>query len=97
MPIYFYRLTPPADMTAAESAAMERHFGYWADQMGDGTAVVFGPVADPRGTYGVAILHVVNEEQARTICENDPVITSKVGFTFDVYEMPNAVVKSVDS
>jgi hypothetical protein len=35
---------------------MERHFGYWGDQISRGAAVVFGPVADPDGTYGIAIL-----------------------------------------
>ena len=98
MPTYLYRLTPPrptfpADMTAAEGAAMERHFGYWADQMNRGAAVVFGPVADPNGTYGIAILNVADEAQARTICAKDPAITANVGFSFALYEMPNAVVK----
>jgi hypothetical protein len=61
MPIFLYRLTPPrpdfpSDLTEAEGAAMERHFGYWGDQISRGAAVVFGPVADPDGTYGIAIL-----------------------------------------
>ena len=99
MPTYLYRLTPPrptfpADMTASESAAMERHFGYWADQMSSGTAAVFRPVADPNGTYGIAILTVPNEARAQMICRNDPVIAAKLGFSYDVHEMPNAVVRN---
>jgi hypothetical protein len=80
----------------AESAAMESHFRYWADQMKRGAAAVFGPVADPNGTYGIAILTVANEAQARMICGNDPAITAKLGFSFVVYEMPNAAVRSAD-
>jgi hypothetical protein len=99
MPVYLYRLTPPkpdfpADMSEAEGAAMQRHFGYWADLMNRGAAVAFGPVADPKGTYGIAVLTVAGEAEARALCANDPVITAQLGFTFQVYEMPGAVVKA---
>jgi hypothetical protein len=80
-------------MTPAEGAAMQSHFGYWADQMNRGTAAAFGPVMDPRGTYGIGILTVDSQPQARSLCENDPVIKAQLGFSFDVYEMPNAVVR----
>ena len=76
---------------------MEHHFGYWGDQMSRGTAVVFGPVADPAGTYGIAILNVPSETEARSICVSDPAVTAQLGFTFEVHEMPNALVKSVDA
>src|SRR5918999_1278863 len=102
MPIYLYRLTPPrptfpADITAAEGAVMERHFGYWSDQMSRGAAVVFGPVADPAGTYGIAILNVPSEAEARSICAHDPAVTAKLGFTFGVHEMPNAAIRNADA
>ena len=101
MPIYLYRLVPPrstfpSDITPAEGAAMKRHFGYWGDLISRGVAVIFGPVADPQGPYGIAILNVRNEGDARSICAGDPVVTAKLGFTFGVHEMPNAVVRSPD-
>lgn len=96
MPIYLYRITPPrptfpADITAAEGAAMERHFGYWHEQLGSGRALVFGPVADPAGAYGIAILTCASEAEAGKICANDPAVTAELGFTFEVFEMPDAV------
>ena len=72
---------------------MERHFEYWGDQLSRGAAVLFGPVADPKGAYGIAVLDVENEEKARNVCANDPVLITKLGFTFGLYEMPNAVVR----
>jgi hypothetical protein len=96
MPIYLYKLNPPrptfpAQMTPEEGAAMQAHFGYWTDQMKRGAALVVGPVDDPQGTYGIAVLNVPNEVEARRICANDPVLTAKLGFAYGVFEMPNAV------
>jgi hypothetical protein len=97
MPIYLYRLVPPrpafpSDMTPAEAGAMERHFAYWGEQISRGAVVVFGPVADPAGTYGIAVMNVPSQSEARDICANDPAVTAKLGFTFGLYEMPNAVI-----
>ena len=102
MPTYLYKLTPPrptfpSDITAAEGVAMEQHFGYWGNQMSRGAAVVFGPVADPKGTYGIAIVNAPNEADAKRICTGDPAVTAKLGFTFEVHEMPNAVVRGADA
>ena len=96
MAIYLYKLTPPrptfpAQMTPAEGAAMQAHFGYWTDHMKRGAALVFGPVADPEGTYGIAILSVPSEEDAKRICAADPALTAKLGFTYGVFEMPDAI------
>ena len=98
MPVFLYRLNPPrpsfpADMTPAEGAAMQSHFGYWAEQMQRGAVLVVGPVPDPKGTYGIGVLTVDDEAQARSLCENDPVIASKLGFSFDLFPMPNAMVR----
>jgi hypothetical protein len=94
--LYLYKLTPPrptfpAQMTPEEGAAMQRHFGYGNDQMERRAALVFGPVADPQGAYGIAILDVASEAEAKRICAQDPVITAKLCFTSGVFHMPNAV------
>ena len=98
MPVFLYRLNPPrpsfpADMTAQEGAAMQSHFAYWAEQMQRGTVLVVGPVPDPKGTYGIAVLTVDDEAQARSLCENDPVIAARLGFGFELHPMPNAMVQ----
>jgi uncharacterized protein YciI len=99
MPVFLYRLTPPrpsfpADMTPEEGAAMRSHFGYWAEQMQRGAVLLVGPVPDPKGTYGIAVLTVDDEAQARSLCENDPAIAAKLGFSFDLYPMPDAMVQA---
>ena len=102
MAIFFYRLNPPrptfpADMTAEEDAAMERHFRYWCDAISRGSALVFGPVADPNGVFGVAILNAVDQAAAEAICDADPALTAQLGFSFALHEMPNAVARGADT
>ena len=100
MPIYLYRLTPPrptfpADITAEEGDAMQRHFAYWAEHVKRGNAVAVGPVMDPEGAYGIAVLNAANEAEAGNLCASDPVILANLGFTVGLYEMPNALVGSI--
>ena len=102
MTIYLYRLDPPrptfpADMTAEKGAAMQRHFGYWHEQMSRGSALVFGPVADPQGAYGIAVLNAADEAAAKAICAADPAVTAGLGFNYKLYEMPNAVAKGANA
>jgi uncharacterized protein len=47
--------------------------------------VVVGPVLDPKGTYGIAVLEVGDESTAQNIATNDPAITSQAGFRFEVH------------
>lgn len=95
---FFSKLIPPrptfpADMTEAEGAIMQQHFAYWANVISSGKVVAYGPVMDPRGAYGIAILEVEDENSARNIAENDPVVLSNVGFKIEVHPMPKAVVR----
>lgn len=75
---YFLKLNPPRptfmmDMTADEKAIMQKHVAYWSSLLNeDGTVIVFGPVMDPKGGYGVGVVSVDNEEQLKKIIDNDP-------------------------
>lgn len=98
MATFLYRLTPPrpsfpADITPDEGAAMQRHFAYWGEQMAAGRALVVGPVADPDGTYGIAILDAESHAAASSICDADPVLAAGLGFSSSLYAMPDALVK----
>jgi hypothetical protein len=49
---FLYKLIPPRptfdrDMNEAEATIMGQHAAYWQDQIERGSAIVFGPVADP--------------------------------------------------
>ena len=96
---FFYKLIPPrptfpADITEAEGAIMQDHFDYWKRSISDRKVVAYGPVVDPTGTYGIAILEVEDERTARKIAESDPAIKANAGFSFQLYPMVDAVVRS---
>ena len=59
--LFLFRLIPPrADfaqtMTAEEQAGDGRHMEYWQQLLQDGRVVVYGPVADPEGVWGMGVL-----------------------------------------
>jgi uncharacterized protein len=94
---YLYKLIPPrpsfaADMTDDERAIMTDHVAYWTRQRDLGFAVGFGPVADPAGSWGVAIVETGTDQAARQLRADDPAISSGLA-TAEIYPMPSAVVR----
>jgi hypothetical protein len=77
------------DMTEDERAAMVRHVAYWSDKADRGIAIVFGPVMDPRGVYGIGVYDVEDEAQMHALIEADPAIDI---LRYEVLPMPRAVV-----
>jgi uncharacterized protein YciI len=97
MNYYLYKLVPPrptfsVDMTDAESTIMGDHVGYWTTLAADGTAVVFGAVADPAGIWGLAVVEADSEHDVRALGDADPAITSELA-TYQVYPMPGAIAR----
>jgi uncharacterized protein YciI len=84
------RPTFAQDMTPDERAIMLQHVAYWRDLMDKGMVIVFGPVMDPKGVYGLGVIEVDDEEQVHAFITNDP--ASKIN-TYEFYPM-QAVVKS---
>jgi len=78
-------------MIEVERKVMQEHAIYWKGLVDRGIAIVFGPVLDPTGTWGVAIVEVADEPDARALGTNDPAI--KAGLTFEVFPMPGAIVR----
>ncbi len=60
------------DMTPDERAVMERHVRYWSEKAVHGIAIVFGPVMDPRGVYGIGVYQVQDEAEMRELLDQDP-------------------------
>jgi uncharacterized protein len=94
---FLYKLIPPRptfalDMTEIERKLMQEHANYWKHLTDRGTAIVFGPVLDPKGTWRVAIVEVPDEQDARILGKNDPAV-KEAGLTFEVYSMPGAIVR----
>jgi uncharacterized protein YndB with AHSA1/START domain len=93
---FLCRLLPPrptfmADMNAEELDVMRRHQGYWKALMNEGKVIAYGPVADPKGGWGVGIIRVPTEEAMHALKEADPAILSGRGFSYEVLPMPRAV------
>lgn len=96
---YLYKLVPPrptfaADMTADEAAVMAEHATYWTALVDAGRVVAFGPVFDPAGVWGAAIVEAGDEAAVRAMGTRDPAVASGMA-TFDVYAMPSAVARRV--
>jgi len=60
------------DMTSDERTIMERHVAFWSEKATQGIAIVFGPVMDPKGVYGIGIYQVQDEAEMLSLLEQDP-------------------------
>jgi uncharacterized protein len=97
MKTFFCRLLPPRptfaqDMSAAEAQAMQEHAVYWRDCMAKGQVVAFGLVADPAAAFGIVILEVADEGEARRLTANDPAVRSGHGLRYEIHSMPRGAV-----
>ena len=98
---FLYKLIPPRpsfdkDMSDAERAIMGAHAGYWQELVEQGTAIVFGPVSDPAGVWGLAVVDAGSEQEVRELGLADPAVTSELA-RFEVCAMPLTVVGRVAS
>ncbi|MGD0813819.1 MAG: YciI family protein [Verrucomicrobiota bacterium] len=96
MKYYIFKLLPPrpdfaATMTPAELALMQTHSAYLKGFMDKGQILVFGPVLDPVGAYGLAVVRLPDDIAPDTIWSNDPVIKAQAGFSYHIAPMLNAV------
>jgi hypothetical protein len=60
--------------------------------MKKGLAIAFGPVADPKGSYGIGIVQLPDDSDPRILGLNDPVIKANAGFDFEVHPMPRVML-----
>jgi uncharacterized protein YciI len=80
---FLYRLYPSrpsfnSDQNESEKEIMQQHIEYWKDLANRKNAIVYGPVFDPKGVYGIAVIEVNNEEEAEEIAKNDPAVLFKI-------------------
>ena len=84
MPTFVIRLEAPRpsfalDMTHEEREIMGRHAAHWQRFIDSGQMVVFGPVLDSGGSWGLGVVEVDDEDELRTFAESDPVVTTGTG------------------
>lgn len=59
-------------MTDEEHNIMMQHIAYWQEHAQNGTMLVFGPVMDMSGPYGLGIIAVDSDEQLKSLIAGDP-------------------------
>jgi uncharacterized protein len=92
MPHFFLKLIAPRptfamDMTDEEKGLMQEHFLYWKSRQDRGEVIVFGPVLDPKGPYGMGVVSAPDEAGARAFADADPALKSNRGFICEIYPM----------
>ena len=87
------RPTFAGDMTAEEIRVMQDHARYLKPFLDNGMIVVTGPVLDPAGSWGVAILEAGSEAEVRALIAGDPTTRSGLGFRWEIYPMLRAAVR----
>nr|WP_272903764.1 YciI family protein [Xanthobacter agilis] len=95
------RLTPPrasfpSDARPAELDAMVAHGAFWQGEADAGRALAVGPVADPDGIWGLALVEVADEAEARALAARDPVIGADLGFTYGVMPLLSLITGRAD-
>jgi uncharacterized protein len=78
---FVFRLKAPRptfaqDMTDEEREIMGRHAAYWQRFLDSGQMVVFGPVLDDTGSWGLGVVEAEDEDEVRAFAAGDPAVTS---------------------
>jgi uncharacterized protein YciI len=81
MSTFVFRLKAPRptfalDMTDEVHEIMALHAAYWQPVIDSGRMVVFGPVLDGSGPWGLGVVEAEDDEEIRAFASGDPVITS---------------------
>jgi uncharacterized protein YciI len=67
------------DMTDEEREIMGRHAAHWQRYIDSGQMVVFGPVLDGSGSWGLGVIEADDEQELRTFAASDPMVTTGTG------------------
>ena len=77
----------------SQAAIMQAHVAYCGKLLQAGKAIVFGPVADPLGVWGLGVLQLPDDADPQAIVADDPVMKANVGFTYQVMPMLQAATR----
>src|SRR3954454_16710468 len=84
MTTFVFRLEAPRpsfalDMTDEEREIMGRHAAHWQPYIDSGRMVVFGPVLDGTGSWGLGVVEADDEDELRAFAAGDPFVTTGTG------------------
>ena len=58
---------------------MAQHAAYWRPLIESGQMVIFGPVLDSSGSWGLGVVEADDEDELRDFAAGDPVVISGTG------------------
>ncbi|HEV3354191.1 MAG TPA: YciI family protein [Acidimicrobiales bacterium] len=81
MSTFVFRLVAPRPdfaltLTDEEREIMGRHAAYWQPLVDNGQMVVFGPVLDSTGSWGLGVVEADDEDELRAFAAGDPVVVT---------------------
>jgi uncharacterized protein YciI len=81
MATFVFRLKAPRptfalDMSDEEREIMGRHAAHWQPYIDSGQMVVFGPVLDDAGSWGLGVVDADDEDDLRAFAARDPVVVT---------------------
>jgi uncharacterized protein YciI len=81
MTTFVFRLIAPRptfalDMTDEERAIMGRHAAHWQPYLDSGQMVIFGPVLESEGSWGLGVVEAEDEDELRAFAMADPAVTT---------------------
>ena len=96
---FLCRLIPPrpdfaTTLTSDEGEIMQAHARYLTNQLQLGKAIAFGPVADPRGDWGVVIVSAPDQSAVEAMRDADPAILSERGFHYEILPMLGLIARA---
>jgi uncharacterized protein len=81
MSTFVFRLKAPRptfalDMSDDEREIMASHAKYWRPWVESGQMVIFGPVLDASGSWGLGVVEADDEEALLAFAAGDPAVTT---------------------
>ena len=97
---YFFKLIPPRstfpqDITDEERRLMDEHSRYFQEHFAAGRLLLYGPVLATSGAFGLAVLEVDSEAEARQFGEGDPSVRAGLN-RFELYPMKVANARAME-
>jgi uncharacterized protein YciI len=97
MTTFVFRLKAPRptfalDMSDEEREIMGQHAAHWRPYVDSGQMVVFGPILDDTGSWGLGVLEADDEDEVRAFALRDPAVTSGTA-TMELGKMLAGVVR----
>jgi len=88
---FFFKLIPPRstfpyDITESEKRLMDEHGRYFDEHFAAGRLLLYGPVLASGGAFGLAVLEVDSEADARLFGEGDPSVKGGLN-RFEIHPM----------